>query len=315
MDNKENINQDPKKQDDEEFTVKSDFKVYKIAILVLIVIIGALIFMLLTTHLSLRNTLAEKEERIELNRQLQVELDSVMYEYTVFKNQHDSILYDKDSIIQQNAREIERLLVQQADYPRIRRQLDYLRDIAQDYVVRIDSLYKVAEVLRTERDHAREEAAQIRTYATELEKDKEVLSTKVEVASALRADHIKATGYRTRGFTGRETEIDRAGRVDYVRVCITLAENPIAPEGERNIFIRISGPDEKILRISDADEYSFVHNEDTLQFTASKQIYYQNRPKEVCLKWDRYTEYMEGMYLVSVYTDEYRIGETAFTLR
>ncbi len=315
MDNKENINQNRDKQDKGELGGKTDFKVYKITIVILIIIIGALIFMLLTTHLSLRDSLAETEQRIELNRQLQVELDSVMYKYTLFKHQHDSILHDKDSIIQYNAREIERLIVQQEDYHRIRRQLDYLRDIAQDYVVRIDSLYQVAEVLRTERDEAREEVVHIKDYATELEKDREVLSTKVDVASALRAEQIKAKGYRTRGFTGREAEIDRVGRVEYIRVCFTLAENPVAPPGERNVYVRIAGPDEKILRISDDDAYSFVHNEDTLQYTVSKRINYQNRAKDICLTWEKYMEYMEGMYLVSIFTDEHRIGESAFTLR
>ncbi len=315
MENSENINQNQQKQGNNKGGNSNDFKVYKISIIVLIVIVGVLIFMLLTTYQTLHDTIAEKEERIEYSFELQTELDSLMYEYTEFKHLHDSVLHDKDSIIQQNAREVERLISQQADYRRIRRQLDYLRDIAQDYVVRIDSLYQVAEVLRFERDQARDEVVQIQDYATELERDREELSTKVEVASALRADQIAALGYRTRGFTGREVEMDRADRVEYVRVCFTIAQNPIAAAGPRNIYVRIAGPDEKILRFSDDDEYSFVHNEDTLQYTVRKQIDYQNRSKDVCLTWDRYMEYMEGEYLVSIFTDEHRIGESAFILR
>ncbi len=314
MENNKNTNQNREKQGENK-PEKKDFKVYKITIIALIVIVGTLVFMLLTTYQSLRDTRVEKVEQIEYSDELKTELDSLMYEYTSFKHQHDSILHDKDSVIQHQAREVERLIGQQADYRRIRRQLDYLREVAQDYVVKIDSLYQVAEVLRFERDEAREEAAQIQDYASELEKDREELSTKVEVASALRATQISASGYRTRGFTGREVEMDRAGRVEYVRVCFTIAENPIAPAGTRNVYVRIAGPDEKILRVSDEDEYAFVHNQDTLQFTASKQINYQNRSKEVCLTWDRHMEYMEGDYLVSIFTDEHRIGETAFTLR
>lgn len=312
MENKQNINQNRTQGNNNS---NGDFKVYKITIIALIVIIGALVFMLLTTYQSLRDASTETEEYMVYSVELQNELDSLMYEYTVFKHQHDSILHDKDSVIQKNAREIERLIAQQGDYRRIRRQLDYLRDNYDDYVHRIDSLYRVAEVLRVERDEARREVAEITDYATELEKDREILSTKVEVASALRADQIKAKGYRVRGFTGREVEMDRADRIEYVRVCFTLAENPIAPAGQKNVYLRIARPDESIIRISDEDAYSFVNNGDTLQFTVNKQITYNNRAVDVCMTWDRYMEYMEGEYLVSIFTDEHHIGEAAFTLR
>ncbi len=317
MDNKGNINQNQEKQEANKnnATSKKDLSVLKITIIVLILIIGVLIFFWLNTRQSLREITEKKIEREELNIELERELDSLMYEYTEFKNRHDSILYDKDSIIQQSAKEIDRLIAMEADYYRIRRRLDALQDIAQDYVMKIDSLYTVAEVLRVERDEARDEADRAKDYASELEADREELTSKVKVASALSAHQVEARGFRTRGFTGREVESDRARRVEYIEVCFTIAENPVAPEGPQNIYVRVARPDEKILRISDEDEYAFVHNQDTLQFTMNQEINYQNRQKKLCLTWDEPTEYIEGMYLVSIYTDEHRIGESAFTLR
>ena len=315
MEKEGNANKSHEQQGKNINTSKNDFKIYKTTIIVLIVIVGVLVYMLLTTYRSLDETTAEKFETVERNQALEWELDSLMHDYTVFKHQHDSILQDKDSIIQENRDEIESLLARQEDYHRIRRRLDYLRDITQDYVMRIDSLYRVAEVLRVERDEAQEEAKQVRNYASELEKDREELSSKVEQASALSAYQISAKSYRTRGFTGREVENDRAGRVEYVEICFTIAENPVATPGEKNVYVRLACPDENILRVTDSDEYSFVHNKDTLQFSMSKQVNYQNSDKRICMEWDQTTNYKEGTYLVSIYTDEFRLGETAFTLR
>ncbi len=293
---------------------KKDLTVFKITIIILILLIGVLAFLLFNTRQEQDRIVQEKVERIKYSMELENELETLMKEYEIFKNQHDSILHDKDEEIQEKAREIERLIAQQADYNRIKRRLSYLQDIYKDYVTRIDSLYKVAEVLRIERDEALEEVSEIRSYATGLEDDKQQLTSKVEVASALRAYEINAGGFRTR-FTGTKVEEDRARRVEYIEVCFNIAENRVAPPGERNVYLRIADPNENILRISDDDQYSFIHNKDTLQFTKRQNIDYRNQEIDVCMIWDRTSEYNEGLYLVSIFTDEHRIGETAFTLR
>jgi hypothetical protein len=289
-------------------------KIYRITIISLVVIIAFLTFFLITSRKSLKEVTADREFTEELNMALQAELDSVLFEYNVMKLEYDSILVDKDSIIQENAMEIQRLIARQADYNRIRRQLDGLREITQNYVREIDSLVTVNMVLKEENVQIREEIRQARVRTTALVQDKEELAGKVEVASVIRAYQLDASAVRMRS-RDREEETDRAVRAERMKVCFTLAENPIAPTGYYNIYVRIAAPDGQIYRLGDTDEYSFVNEGDTLQYSVVGRINYQNRELSSCLYWDRIREFEAGQYLISLYSDDLRLGETTVTLR
>ncbi len=292
----------------------SNEKVYKSTILVLVVIIGVLTFMLITSRQSLKEVTTERIIVTDRNIELEEELNNILAEYNQIKNEYDSVLTKQDSIIQANAEEIRRLIDQQADYRRIQRNLRLLQEITQNYVREMDSLYTVNKVLRDENIEMQQEIQMFTRRTTELAQTKEELEGKVEVASALRAFQIEATPLRIRG-RGREEETDRSRRTDQIRVCFTVAGNPVASSGNKNAYVRIADPLGNILRVSDDDQYSFVIGTDTLQFTMRDQFNYQNMDTEVCMEWFGTEEYEDGLYLVSVFTDDYRLGETQFSLR
>jgi hypothetical protein len=289
-------------------------KIYKGTILALVVIIALLSFFLITSRKSLKEAENLRTVTEELNMDLQWELDSVLADYNQVKLEYDSILVDKDSIIQASAQEIQQLIARQADYNRIRRQLNGLREVTQNYVKEIDSLVTVNQVLRAENVQIKEEIRQVRARTTELSQDKEVLEGKVELAAALRAYQMDAAAIRIRG-AGREDETDRARRAEQIRVCFSIAENPIAPQGNRNIYMRIAAPNGDILRVSDGDAHAFVHEGDTLQFSIREVVDYQNEELTKCLYWQRLAEFEPGLYLISLYTDEFKLGETSVALR
>lgn len=312
--NSTNKNQSTEKTNSMSDPKNTNEKVYKSTILALVLIIGVLTFMLITSRQSLKEVSTERTIATELNIELEEELNSILAEYNQVKNEYDSVLTKQDSIIQSNAEEIRRLIAQQADYRRIQRNLQLLQEITQNYVREMDSLYTVNKVLRDENIEMQQEIQQFTRRTTELAQTKEELEGKVEVASALRAFQIEATPLRIRG-RGREEQTDRSRRTDQVRVCFTVAGNPVASTGNKNAYVRIADPTGKILRVSDDDQYSFVIAGDTLQFTMRDQFNYLNMDTEVCMDWQGTEEYEDGMYLVSVFTDEYRLGETQFSLR
>jgi hypothetical protein len=295
-------------------TKTNNENVYKGTILALVVIIGVLTFLLITSRQSLKEVSTERTSVSEMNMELQAELNSVLEEYNIVKNEYDSVLTVQDSIIQANAQEIQRLIAQQSDYHRIRRQLNLLREITQNYVREIDSLHTENRVLKAENVEMQQEIQRVTRETRVLAETKTELEGKVEIASALRAFQIQADPIRVRG-GGREEETDRARRTDRIRVCFTVGANPVASSGNKNAFIRIADPTGKILRVSDDDAYAFIHGNDTLQFTVRGQFNYQNNDTNVCVYWDKREDFPEGMYLVSIYTDEFRLGETQFSLR
>lgn len=295
-------------------TARRNEVIYRIVLLVLSVFVVLLAFLWLTNRQTLKEVTLERETTLALNKELQLELDSVLDEYYQVRMEYDSILYEQDSIIQANAREIQSLLARQADYYRIRRQLNLLRDITQNYVREIDSLHTVTQVLTAENIQMREEIRQVQRRTTELTQDKAVLETKVEEASVLRAYQVDAMPFRLRG-RGRENETDRAGRVEQVRVCFVIGENPITPPGEYDIYMRIADPRGNVLRVSDDPAYSFTHKDDTLQFSVKDSFFYENRQLNKCLTWQRVQEFEPGRHEVTLFTEEFYLGGTVFELR
>ncbi len=289
-------------------------KIYRITILALIGVIVLLSVFLVLSRRTLKEVRIDQAFTEEINRDLQAELDSVLAEYNMVKLEYDSILADKDSIIQANAKEIQQLIARSADYNRIRRQLNGLREITQNYVREIDSLVTVNQVLRAENVQIKEEIRQVTARSTALAQDKERLETKVELAAALRAAGISASAVRLRG-RDREEETDRASRAEQIKICFTIAENPIAPRGPHTFYIRIAGPDNAILRISDSDEYAFVSGNDVLQFSVKGTVDFQGESVSKCLYWQRLGDFAPGSYLISLFSDEMKLAETSLVLR
>jgi len=82
-----------------------------------------------------------------------------------------------------------------------------------------------------------------------------------------------------------------------------------------NVYMRIADPDGNILRLSDTMQHAFLHNEDTLQYSVSDVVNYQNQELNTCLTWERTDEFEPGVYSISLFTDKHRLGETALELR
>jgi flagellar basal body-associated protein FliL len=287
-----------------------------IAILAIAAIILA-IFLMLNSG-KLKTLEAEKDAQ---RLAFQYELDSLLIEHENVKQEYGNLattLNEKDSIIQANAQEIKRLLNTQWEYVQVQRKLELLRGISQGYLRQMDSLYTVNRELVAENVQIRANFERERMLTRELQKDKETLSEKVEEAAVLRAFNISATPINIRGLSGRESETDRARRVDLIRVCYSLAENSLAPAGQRNIYVRIARPDNLILIAGLGDDYSFMYQGNVMQYSQTRTVDYQNEELQICADWiNRNTQesLMTGTYIVSIFADDHEIGQTSVNLR
>lgn len=260
--------------------------------------------------------LEEKEvQRTELQRELDsliTEHNNIKVEYAAFSDS----LTAKDSIIQANALEIRKLLDTQYEFYKVKKKLDRLRVISQGYLKQIDSLYTVNRELKEENEQIRSSYQKEQQKTSTLMKDKEVLTEKVNSAAVLRA--YKITGMAVRGSGDKERVTDKAKRAEKIKVCFTLGENPLLSAGAKNIYIRISRPDKLILTRGKGDDYSFSYKGEILQYTMRETVNYQNQAIDLCTYWiNRSTKESlpEGMYVVSVYADDFEIGQTSFELK
>ncbi|MBE9480105.1 MAG: hypothetical protein IMY69_00250 [Bacteroidetes bacterium] len=310
------MNEHTKPPKNEPVTVKKSSNTLKIIVGILIAIIVALAVWLVLTKSNLNTLLTEKEnQRVEL----QSELDSLLTEHNSIKEEYGTLsdsLFVKDSIIQANAREIKKLLNTQWEYYKVKKKLRLLQKVAQGYVHQMDSLYRLNKELTNENIKIKRE------YQLELKKNVELtkvtgeLTEKVEEASVLKTYKVTANAIRSRS-GGKESITDKARRVNKIKTCFTLSENAIIPAGNKEIYVRIARPDNKILTKGRGDEYSFIYQGEKLQYSIKKSIDYQNKSMDICLYWTkRQTQEMTtGLYKVEIFEGDNVIGHAKFSLR
>ena len=280
----------------------------------------ALVFFIVRNS-SLRTDKEALEAEKEMQRlDFQAEVDSLMKVHNDLKESYGELsqeLAEKDSIIQADAVEIKKLLDSQWDYNRIKKKMTQLQEISQRYVRQMDSLYTVNRELVAENERIREEYQNERRQNTNLTRQKEELTNKVNQAATMRISNYSAQAVRFKG-SGKESVTDRASRAERIRIDFTVAANELIKPGTKLFYVRIADPKRAIISKGSGDEYSFKANGETLQFTEKVRVNYDGKETAVrayYTKPDAY-ELMPGTYFIDVYEEGGKlIGQTGIDLK
>lgn len=301
---------------EEKTSERKQKNIYLIIIAVLALIIILLGYKLIQTKTQVETVIVKKQDQ---RIQLQGELDNLMNQHEKIKTEYDEVsgkLSEKDSVIAAKAEEIERLIATQADYYRIKRKLEYLRNSHQRYVEQIDSLFTVNRELKVENKQIKSKYQQTKSEKELVTKEKEQLEEKVGVGALLKAYSVTADAIHMGGWTGdKEKVVDKARRLDKIKICFTIGENLIAEPGERTVYLRIARPDNKVLYKRNQDY--FMYNGEKLQFSLKKTIDYQNSKQSHCLYWEKdenAKNVMEGNYTITIFVDAQEVGQAIMRL-
>lgn len=296
-------------------------KKHKRIIIAEAIAIAVLLILLIISFFNTRTIVINNDKVSTEKLQLQVELDSLIAKHNLIKSSYGELqdsLTIKDSLIISNAKEIQKLLAVEYDYNKIKKKLNLLRNITQNYVKQIDSLYRANETLIIENKAIKKDLNVEKNKNIELSENNTVLNEKVSQAALLKAYNVVTEGVRIKSGGKKEEKADKARKTDKVKVCFTLSENNVAQTGTRIIYIRIARPDNLILTKGDDDIYSFMCQGQKLQYSIKKEINYENKQLDLCLYWekaDKDKEAMKGIYHVSIFCDNYEIGQSQFELK
>lgn len=238
---------------------------------------------------------------------LEVELNHLFIEYDSLKTNNDSI----NNLLTQEQDKILRLLKMQAsDRYKIKlyeKELQTLRKIMRSYIVQIDSLNTLNQELTAQNIEVRSELDRTKKQYKELHQEKEQLSSKVEIASALSASDINIYPKKNRNSIKYKSK-----KVNYIEVNFIIRENPIVSPGPREIFIRILRPDGVLMTPSANNIFTFKGEQ--LLFSAKREVVYENADLEVSIFYDKTEEFVPGTYTVDIYADDNIIGSGELTL-
>lgn len=288
--------------------IKTLTGVLTVFIIVLVILIGAMAWLLFDRKQEAEKLEEVTSEKIELIEQFQ----DLSREYEFLKTDNDSM----NNLLTLKQEEIQKLITDlnrtrannSAVINQYKKELGTLRDVLKSYIVQVDSLNQANLALRQENVIARERITKVETQLKEEIKIKEDLSTKVQIGSMLVGEGLEAIPVNQRG-----KDVTRIGRVDKIKVCFTLKRNAIALPGERSIFLRILRPDNLVLTTS-ANNLFMVNNE-PLVYSASRNVVYENVDIDLCIFWTNDGSLISGNYKVEIYTDGALLGTTGFSLK
>lgn len=288
----------------------------------LILFIIALVLFIVSGILYL-NTSSEvkqlEEEKKEQKVYFKNELDSLMKEHKEVKSEYGALtdsLQKKDSVIKSNAEQLEELLDTKWRYHKVQKKLSQLRDIAQGYLVQIDSLYRVNKELKKENKEIKTKFRKEQQLTQELTREKEELNKMVDKAGQLDVHNIEAEGIKITWFNN-EKPTDKARRTDKFNICFTVGENELAQKGQTTLYFRIATPSGRVMTPSKTSAYTFELGDKKMQYTQKYDFNYDGESFRKCIEWKtpEDKDLPEGQYTVDVYSENGKLSQTYVDLK
>jgi len=279
-----------------------------IGMIAVTVILAAALIFLVVRYFDQKNKMHEMETTLtEEKDSLARELRIMAASYDTLKTDNDSI---KADISRQKVRIMKLLEINASNTQLIKKyksEISTMREIMKSYIVQIDSLNTRNKILSAENTEIKTQINQVQSTNTQLNKVKEELSAKVEIASVIQAKDITAVSLNK-----RQKPTTRLSLLDKLKICFTLRENPLAKAGSKDVYMRVLRPDSLVIATSPDNLFEYKGNK--LVYSANRTADYMNQDVEMCIFLDNTGDFVVGNYTVELYLEGNMIGKTTFTL-
>ncbi|WP_312697303.1 hypothetical protein [Sphingobacterium mizutaii] len=149
-----------------------------------------------------------------------------------------------------------------------------------------------------------------KTAALVTEKNK--LTDKIAKASSIKVSNVHIIGIEEKRNGSLENE-NKAKRIDKLQINFTVADNPLAAMGNKEVYVRIINPKGNL--IADSEDLFLVHGE-KLQYTFKENIEFNNNGQEYQFMWsDPNHKFQKGAYTVLLYADDAIMGRSSVVLK
>lgn len=290
---------------------QKDNRIFKVLLAVLLLGLIGLGVWSYTTH-------QENEGiKVALNdekAQIQKELENISSEYSIEIDKGNALnadlvdardritrLVDSVGKLETDVRVLSRM---RAELSNIRKERDLLQD-------RINTLEIVNQNLSKVNDST------LSALNSEIIKSQNQNSTIENMnANMARAAALIPTNFNPVGIivrsSGKQIENDKARRVDDIKVCFTLPENPLASTGVTSFYLQVINPENNVLGLNKKQVF------DGQELTYSKiiQFNYKGKELDLCEVVDANEDnIIKGRYRVNLYNGPIRVSSNEITLR
>jgi hypothetical protein len=240
-------------------------------------------------------------------------LENMLASYDTLKTENDQLTTEMEAQKAQIGELLDRVKRGNYDLSKAKKEAETLRKIMKGYVATIDSLNQANQLLTAENLTIKQELGEEKAQKDALTTQKQELEGKISKGSVLHTTTINAGALFMRN-NGKQVETDRANKAEMVKCCFTLGENRVTNAGDKTLYMRVISPDGTVLPATDGDN-RFKFNGVEGEFSARREVNYQNQPVDVCIFWTGTSELRTGQYIVEVYEAGALVSKANFNLK
>lgn len=242
-----------------------------------------------------------------------VMLENMLASYDTLKTDNEQLTVEMEA---QRA-QVEGLLdqVKRGNYSlaKVKKEAETLRKIMKGYVATIDSLNQANQQLTAQNVSITQELGEVKGQKDALSTEKAALEGKIAKGAVLHTTTI-TTGALFMRNNGKQVDTDRAKKAEMVKCCFTLGQNSVTDAGDKVLYMRVISPDGSVLPASDPNN-RFQFNGVEGEFSAKREVNYQNQPVDACIFWNGTGEMRTGQYIVEIYESGAKVSESKFELK
>lgn len=269
------------------------------------------------------------EENAQNEKKMQSQIDSVKTDRASLQADFDAASAKIDQLVSQNTKLDSAL---QNDKEQMAKLQSQIRSILSNKNATAAELKKAREMISSLTDKSKEYEARIAELEKENTKltgenktltvERDSVTTKnialKKIGSVLHASNIRMEPIHKRK-NGKEKETTKAKKVDIMRIKFDIDENRIAESGNKQVYLRITGPDGKVLS-NTANASGMITSAEgggQISYSVMKDIALTQGQKvnDVDVDWHQDGDYARGTYNIEIYNDGYKIGNGSVELK
>lgn len=289
---------------------KSKSGLITILIIIIVLLVGGIIFL----HFNYEQKVVEVEKVSTEKANLTVEYQSLLDNYESLETSNDTLSVQLSAEKEKIAVLMKKLkstkAQNKAEINKYKKELKTLRDIMKGFIHQIDSLNTLNIQLTEENKQIKKQIYTAKKENKQLTKRYKDAESKVALASTIKAIDLNLASYNHKGkATARAKKTKRFG------IIFKLDENLVAPTGIKQIYIRITDPQEHVLIENEEMTFSFENEE--IVYSALREIEYDGSvtPATVYFENTSQERLPSGIYKVDIFCDGKMIGSTTKKLK
>jgi len=313
MEEKNIPQQDSKTQEQKKSSNKGPIIFLAILAILLALLTGFSIKNLFETRSFAEVTLEEKNKALSIIDELKGQLNNLEADYDKLSEENEHLegrIRTERAQIQRLRAELRSETVAPEDAGKFKEKIKELEDRLEEYRRLANVCESDKQSIIREKSEIETNLSKVKSNLSKVEEEKVKMGRRIDKGSHLSVCELNIECIREGLFGDRE--VDRARRTDRMEICFTINENHVAEPGERDIYIRIIDPRNRVLSRSGTNTIEVNGRE--VEYSTKRTVNFRNERIHLCEVWKQTDQFTGGAYNITIYAEGREIAHKMYTL-